>query len=268
MNSTAAHRSENPSNVMDTHHDSNDENDIFQPLSDKEFDELDQFLLDLEHDDSIFCLSELDGLFTAVVSGPEMIAPSQWIEVIWGDPEGEPEWKNQQAFEHIFLLMMRHMNSTAATLMEAAEEFEPIFMERAVEDKSHLLVDEWCIGYMKGVALCDEQWDTMPNAITDFLAPMLMFASETGWKELEQMNEDDIEFWQRQITPAARRIHAYWLEQRDPGGTDSIEGLDDLSPAFFAANDEPFVREAEKVGRNDPCPCGSGKKYKKCCGVH
>jgi len=29
-----------------------------------------------------------------------------------------------------------------------------------------------------------------------------------------------------------------------------------------------IVREAEKVGRNDPCPCGSGKKYKKCCGVN
>ena len=27
-----------------------------------------------------------------------------------------------------------------------------------------------------------------------------------------------------------------------------------------------FKREEEKVGRNDPCPCGSGKKYKKCCG--
>ena len=27
------------------------------------------------------------------------------------------------------------------------------------------------------------------------------------------------------------------------------------------------VRKTEKVGRNDPCPCGSGKKYKKCCGA-
>jgi preprotein translocase subunit SecA len=26
-------------------------------------------------------------------------------------------------------------------------------------------------------------------------------------------------------------------------------------------------REAPKIGRNDPCPCGSGKKYKNCCGV-
>jgi len=28
----------------------------------------------------------------------------------------------------------------------------------------------------------------------------------------------------------------------------------------------PFVREGRKVGRNEPCPCGSGKKYKQCCG--
>lgn len=28
----------------------------------------------------------------------------------------------------------------------------------------------------------------------------------------------------------------------------------------------PLKRAGEKVGRNDPCPCGSGRKYKKCCG--
>ncbi len=31
-------------------------------------------------------------------------------------------------------------------------------------------------------------------------------------------------------------------------------------------NRRTIKREEEKVGRNDPCPCGSGKKYKKCCG--
>jgi uncharacterized protein YecA (UPF0149 family) len=29
---------------------------------------------------------------------------------------------------------------------------------------------------------------------------------------------------------------------------------------------ETVVNEGPKIGRNDPCPCGSGKKYKKCCG--
>ncbi|MBR6014599.1 MAG: SEC-C domain-containing protein, partial [Firmicutes bacterium] len=31
---------------------------------------------------------------------------------------------------------------------------------------------------------------------------------------------------------------------------------------------EPYRREEPKIGRNDPCPCGSGKKYKKCCGAN
>jgi preprotein translocase subunit SecA len=30
----------------------------------------------------------------------------------------------------------------------------------------------------------------------------------------------------------------------------------------------PIKRDTPKVGRNDPCPCGSGKKYKKCCGAN
>ena len=29
---------------------------------------------------------------------------------------------------------------------------------------------------------------------------------------------------------------------------------------------EPYVRETPKIGRNEQCPCGSGKKYKHCCG--
>jgi hypothetical protein len=44
-----------------------------------------------------------------------------------------------------------------------------------------------------------------------------------------------------------------------------------VSEVFFDDYDDteevtPFRRESPKVGRNDPCPCGSGKKYKKCCG--
>jgi uncharacterized protein YecA (UPF0149 family) len=40
-----------------------------------------------------------------------------------------------------------------------------------------------------------------------------------------------------------------------------------LAPGQAAAGGKPltFRREQPKAGRNDPCPCGSGKKYKKCC---
>ena len=39
-----------------------------------------------------------------------------------------------------------------------------------------------------------------------------------------------------------------------------------MNAALSAASVKPVVRDAPKTGRNDPCPCGSGKKYKKCCG--
>jgi preprotein translocase subunit SecA len=42
--------------------------------------------------------------------------------------------------------------------------------------------------------------------------------------------------------------------------TDSVEGE---QPAVVPAP----IRSGPKVGRNDPCPCGSGKKYKACCGA-
>jgi preprotein translocase subunit SecA len=48
-----------------------------------------------------------------------------------------------------------------------------------------------------------------------------------------------------------------------------VETAQEALPAGGAATAvKTIVREAPKVGRNDPCPCGSGKKYKKCCGAN
>ncbi len=46
----------------------------------------------------------------------------------------------------------------------------------------------------------------------------------------------------------------------------SVRGGDEAMQAALKAASTPVRRQVEKVGRNDPCPCGSGKKYKKCCG--
>ena len=45
-----------------------------------------------------------------------------------------------------------------------------------------------------------------------------------------------------------------------------VPSMMNASPGLIAGSDRPFAREYPKTGRNDPCPCGSGKKYKKCCG--
>ena len=51
------------------------------------------------------------------------------------------------------------------------------------------------------------------------------------------------------------------------GGGDADPGAEAaMNAALSAAHTKPVVRDEPKTGRNDPCPCGSGKKYKKCCG--
>jgi len=60
-----------------------------------------------------------------------------------------------------------------------------------------------------------------------------------------------------------KRIMGYPLDAKLTLAPDS--GNDSDSDFDFSDN-EPYRRESPKIGRNDPCPCGSGKKYKKCCG--
>ena len=61
------------------------------------------------------------------------------------------------------------------------------------------------------------------------------------------------------------------LQLKRPDEVEEFAPPEDVPLSYSAGDDgsgpEPAKRKAAKVGRNDPCPCGSGKKYKKCCGA-
>lgn len=223
-------------------------------LSEAEFKFLDQFLLDRVDEDidtegkdeGVLDISELDGLFTAIVSGPVMVPPSQWLPVVWGD--FEPVWEDEKAFEKILSLMMRHMNCIAATFVEHPNDYEPVFLGREIEGKSYAIVDEWCEGYRRGVGLAQDAWDSSGNDMRILLAPIIAFTAETDWRG-HDFSIDEVENIQQTIAPNVQEIHAYWLARREENMPSS----------------QPLRRGGPRVGRNDPCPCGSGKKYKKCC---
>ncbi|MEJ2041340.1 MAG: SEC-C metal-binding domain-containing protein, partial [Desulfosarcinaceae bacterium] len=62
------------------------------------------------------------------------------------------------------------------------------------------------------------------------------------------------------------------VQLREPERIEEIHKPKEQQLFFSGGGDEapkkkkPMRRQDAKVGRNDPCPCGSGKKYKKCCG--
>ena len=224
------------------------------PPTETELDWLDEFLLnrideDLDigdRDEGIYDLSTLDGFFTAVVSGPELIPPALWIPSVWGD--FEPEWESQQEAEQVLTLLIRYMNSVSAFLMKDPKNFEPLFMERDVDGEIFAIVDEWCEGYMRGANLIATQWQMESADMQMLLAPIKAFTMDEE-DDVMHLTDLEIQHLQKSITPNVRTIHSYWLEKR-------------LAPPSI---NSPFSHTEPRAGRNDPCPCGSGKKYKKCC---
>ncbi len=225
------------------------------PLNDEELDWLDQFLLDRiddaaemdGKDEGVLDVSELDGLMTALVSGPVVVPPSRWLPVVWRD--FEPEWKTPKEFEDVFALLIRHMNGIAAALMRQPEDFLPLFLERVVEGKTYTIVDDWCEGYVQGANLTADLWGAGGREMEIMIMPMRAFTSETDWRAHELSSDVEIENLQNAIARNVREIHAYWLARREA----------------YAPSSTTVRRAAPSIGRNDPCPCGSGKKFKKCC---
>jgi len=229
--------------------------DLFTPLDDNELDLLNEFLsarVDEDKyepgmDEGIYEISGLDGFFTAIVSSPVMIQPSQWLSALWGD--FEPQWEELEGFESIFALLTRHMNVIAGMLMDMPEEFEPLFYERAVDERTNTIVDEWCEGYVRGIELMPELWATGGEQMDVYLIPIYAFTEAGNWRGHDEVSEQEAENLRRAIPECVREIHAYWLARREE----------------FEPGKAPVRRSETHVGRNDPCPCGSGKKYKKCC---
>ena len=132
--------------------------------------------------------------------------------------------------------------------LETWDETEPFFMEIEFEGRTSTIVDEWCEGYARGVKLNPELWLSGGKEVTEPLLAIFAFTEDADWPGHEGSDEEVVER-QQAIAPSARAIHAYWQAR-----------MKELEMSM-----EPIRRSEPRVGRNDPCPCGSGKKYKKCC---
>jgi uncharacterized protein len=191
-------------------------NKTLEPLDDVELARLDSFLLEridpdaAEGDTGLISISGLDGLFTALVSGPALPQPSQWLPVVWGDHE--PEWEDQQHFEAMIELMMRHFNTLAATLQEAPQEFEPLFLQDE-EDPGSIVVDDWCEGYARAVKLSQKQWREGGVEVEKLLQPILAFSSASNWRGHELKSEREVEKLVDAITPNLRALYTFWHKQ-------------------------------------------------------
>jgi len=232
------------------------------PLTDDEIKELDQFLLDAEGIEESMDISTLDGFLTAIACGPKTIMPSEWIRWVWDMESGEdaPEFKDQAQAQRILGLLMRHMNDIAATLHQAPEQYEPLLMENPNGGDPIPILDEWCSGFMKGVQLDSDGWLPVIVGKPDWMSTIMLYGTEEGWEALKKKNlslDDEHKALADGLAGTVQKIHALWLEERRK------QVAEGTLPNVVRR--EP-VRNPNKVGRNELCLCGSGKKFKQCHG--
>lgn len=223
-----------------------------EPLSDKEFQELDHFLLSDHCAEDGMTMDTLHGYLTALVIGPEMIQMSEWLPRVWGEtPDVAPKFKNAKEGERIIGLIARFMNEIAITMEVAPKEYEPLFCEHEWEGRTVLDGEAWAWGFWEGMHLHKDAWAPI---YASNIAPLMRSIYLLGAEEIEDSEEalvdDPIKRHKLaiEIEAAIPEIHRFWLPQRKSGIA-------------------TVMRDSPKIGRNDECPCGSGKKFKKCCGA-
>lgn len=229
--------------------------EVEQAITEEDLDFLDEVLSNYGGDDAISCASELDGFLTAIASGPDMIMPGEWMQEIWGGEDKLPEWASEDESLRFMELAVAMMNGNIELLMEQPEDFQALFLIDLEDGKPIELPELWCCGYMRAVAMRPESWEMLPSDMEIHLYNIALFGTEQGEEALDGLEDEETNLLASKIEPAALALHAYWLAQRS----------DLAPPPPFPHNPIRPVVSPPKVGRNQPCPCGSGKKYKHCC---
>ena len=186
-------------------------------------------------------IAMLDGFLTAIVIGPEVVMPSDYLPWIW-------DWKCRKKdagfadldeARRILGYVQGMNNRVAGPLMGTPATVVPVFIFEPAWDHR-----EWLAGFGMGGEFDPEVWDHAFEHAPELFDPLgalgKMERDEKGWEDACS-----------EMILSLVGIRDYFRAGEWREGFEEIQ--------------KPLVRKGPKVGRNDPCPCGSGRKFKKCC---
>ena len=227
-----------------------------EPLTDAEFERLSGILARFDNRQPMN-LEQLDGFLAALICGPEIVRPSEYLPVIFGsDMVLDDSFGSQSVLQEFLSLIMRHWNVIADTL-HSGDGFLPLLLE---DENGISHANDWAKGFLRGMELRRTDWAVLLDDEKQggCLVPIFVLAHE---------NDPDPE-----MRPYKREISAEEREKLIVGAAAGGTGIYRYFEARRLVERQPldnvttFRRTAPKIGRNDPCPCGSGKKFKQCCG--
>lgn len=210
------------------------------------FRRLDQILADLPVDNPML-LSELDGYLACIAVHPVPISAEEWLPPIWGGVYGEGAPFEDPIDVRLFAdMVIARRDEILRHLLRS--KFQPIF--DVDERNGEPIWEEWILGFAMATDLRPDAWREMAEAeegaakAMDGLSTLADVASDRSSLTADEINA---------ICDAAPRSI--------PALVHALASFRAEEPSGPAPDGHP-----SKVGRNDPCPCGSGKKHKRCCG--
>lgn len=188
------------------------------------------------------------GFFSALVAGPTVM-PTHWLPRFLSEPSATIEEVQARAQR-----VMNAYNDVADMLFRHRERFGEAMLAIANRDPRGDALIDWHRGFLEAMEFNPDEWMALLSKQgKDIFQPMAL---------ISQCSED----------PSKRD----WLA--DPQLRENVGGSLAVMTArlWETYRDEPLVpvelgdrtqrRLEPKASRNEPCPCGSGKKYKRCCG--
>jgi yecA family protein len=225
----------------------NGEEELSEPLSDEEEAELVKFLESLQEES--LSLAKLHGLFTALAVGPGQVVSQELIGVL-AIACGKLPIKDSEHAKRISAFLSRFYSEIIEDL--ASESFVPHLQPNDVVITDILLdMASWCQGFVLGMEQESSAWrswfkDPRREKLTSLITRTAAIQKKSTASNAEQTG------WQAHsvISDLVPLIASYWRFESE------LNQLVRLGPELTLT--EP--------ARNQPCPCGSGKKYKHCCG--
>lgn len=228
---------------------------------------LDTFLRSDECPDQALTRYGVDGLLFAIACSPDPAPPTQWMATVFGGQH--PDFADEAQAEDLTRTLLRLASSITqrvkAGTYDLPEGCEP--RAPAVENlKADAPLQQWSRGFDLGHARTSALWDQLlPKEHAEELGTGLL--ALTFWADTEaiaELRERSAEASGLSVADLAERLVAIL-----PTAVSSYAGIGrSIANALERRQSEPKQAPARssKIGRNDPCPCGSGRKYKQCCG--
>ncbi len=211
---------------------------------------LDWQLLTLSISGEAMPLEAVDGYFTAlhVCPNPASFAPNE--APVWARATAAERCARPEIAAAMQTLLARHFAAVGTRLADGLP-IKPL-LELDGHWRSGTL---WAHGFATGMDCARSVWEPLMRrpAVRDILSPVLLLGDDAAADDDANLDSDPTAPDEEQ-----GRIALY---------RELLDMLPRAMQTLWRVVRETTVRPTRNVGRNDPCPCGSGRKYKKCCGA-